>query len=359
MVIMERMELAESTLKNREDQTELQLEQALAKLETVLSEKDDLVVHVRFIQAELDKARSAIAKKDTDTKDSQANNKRKIESLEELVEELHDRIRTQEAITARLEERCLEAESAWKVLRNDVGERDADLLRVRQKNDALARETDELSGLVVDLKKKLVMMNDKIVELQGNIRVFCRVRPILSEEKTRLGITDADMAAHLRFPDTNAVEISRQLFDFDRVFVPETNQSTIFDEVEPVIKSAIGGCRLCIFAYGQTGSGKTYTMEGEEGNRGVNFRAFQSIFRIALEDADYFRTQISVSMLEVYNEKIKDLFGVPATRSAALSKADFDYTDLEIRVGKHGVFVENLREIGVFTLQCDYIKLLG
>jgi len=342
------MDLAETALKNREAQSMLKIEQTQAKLDAVQNEKDDLLARVQFVQAELNKARETITKKETDTKDNQANNKRKIASLEELVEELHDRIHTQESIAARLEERCLEAESAWKLLRNDVEEKDADLYRVRQKNDVLARENDDLNRIVLELKKKLVTMNDKVVELQGNIRVFCRVRPVLSEEKAKLGISDADLAAHIRYPDINTIEFSgsRQVFDFDRVFTPETNQSTIFDEVEPVVKSAMGGCRLCIFAYGQTGSGKTYTMEGEEANRGVNFRAFQTLFRLALEDINYFSTQISVSMLEVYNEKIKDLLGVSATRTAAMAKVDFDYADLDIRVSKQGVYVENLREIG-------------
>ena len=88
-------------------------------------------------------------------------------------------------------------------------------------------------------------------------------------------------------------------------------------------------------------------MEGVDGSRGVNFRALQSLFRISMEDNADFKTTISISMLEVYNEKIKDLLGVAASRNAAIAKADFDFTDLEIRMGKQGVFVEHLRELPV------------
>lgn len=43
----------------------------------------------------------------------------------------------------------------------------------------------------------------------------------------------------------------------------------MFNEVQPIVASALEGCRVCVFAYGQTGSGKTYTMEGPKADRYV------------------------------------------------------------------------------------------
>jgi kinesin family protein C2/C3 len=67
------------------------------------------------------------------------------------------------------------------------------------------------------------------------------------------------------------------------------------------------GFNVCIFAYGQTGTGKTFTMEGVPENRGVNYRALEELFRMSEERSTSVAYTFSVSILEVYNEKIRDL----------------------------------------------------
>ena len=71
--------------------------------------------------------------------------------------------------------------------------------------------------------------------------------------------------------------------------------------------SVLDGYNVCIFAYGQTGTGKTFTMEGTPENRGVNYRTLEELFRISEEKGGVMRYELVVSMLEVYNEKIRDL----------------------------------------------------
>lgn len=67
------------------------------------------------------------------------------------------------------------------------------------------------------------------------------------------------------------------------------------------------GYNVCIFAYGQTGTGKTFTMEGTPENRGVNYRTLEELFKISRDRSSTMKYELSVSMLEVYNEKIRDL----------------------------------------------------
>lgn len=74
-----------------------------------------------------------------------------------------------------------------------------------------------------------------------------------------------------------------------------------------MVKSVLDGFNVCIFAYGQTGTGKTFTMEGTPENRGVNYRTLEELFRISKERDSTMKYQLFVSMLEVYNEKIRDL----------------------------------------------------
>lgn len=48
-------------------------------------------------------------------------------------------------------------------------------------------------------------------------------------------------------------------------------------------------------------------MEGTPENRGVNYRTLEELFRIANQRSGTMRYELFVSMLEVYNEKIRDL----------------------------------------------------
>lgn len=87
----------------------------------------------------------------------------------------------------------------------------------------------------------------------------------------------------------------------------------VFADASPLVVSVLDGYNVCIFAYGQTGTGKTFTMEGTDQNRGVNYRTLEQLFEVAKERSETFTYQISVSVLEVYNEQIRDLLATSAS----------------------------------------------
>ncbi|EPS72260.1 hypothetical protein M569_02493, partial [Genlisea aurea] len=154
-------------------------------------------------------------------------------------------------------------------------------------------------------RKKLF---NEVIELKGNIRVFCRCRPMKEDEIAKGSTSVVDFSSsqenelHIICSDS-----SKKQFKFDHVFRPEVSQDAVFEETLPLVTSVLDGFNVCIFAYGQTGTGKTYTMEGTPENRGVNYRTLETLFRMSEERCNSMKFELFVSMLEVYNEKIKDL----------------------------------------------------
>ena len=145
-----------------------------------------------------------------------------------------------------------------------------------------------------------------VQNLRGNIRVFCRFRPLLPFELEK-GFTEC-----VKFPHEGAVKIVDDKgktvpFEFDQVYTPKTTQEEVSKDTTEYIQSVLDGYTVSIFAYGQTGSGKTYTMNGPKENPGVNLRALKHLFKITEERAPQFQYKIEVSIFEIYNEKINDL----------------------------------------------------
>ncbi|KAK7401681.1 hypothetical protein VNO78_13353 [Psophocarpus tetragonolobus] len=174
-------------------------------------------------------------------------------------------------------------------------------------NEQLESHEDLKSKYIEGAKERKELYN-KVLELRGNIRVFCRCRP-LNIEETAAGATMA-----LDFESSKDGELTvmsngapKKTFKFDAVFGPQAEQADIFEDTAPFATSVLDGFNVCIFAYGQTGTGKTFTMEGTKEARGVNFRTLEKMFDIIKERQKLYYYDISVSVLEVYNEQIRDL----------------------------------------------------
>ncbi|EMS47487.1 Kinesin-1 [Triticum urartu] len=140
---------------------------------------------------------------------------------------------------------------------------------------------------------------DKLIDLKGSIRVFCRVQPSISTKiKSPVTVEQENIAVR-------AVGIKKD-FGVDRVFDQESTQDDVFHEVRPILRSALDGHNVCILAFGQTGTGKTYTMEGTSDNLGLVPRAIQELFSHAAQDTSS-TYSFSISMLEVYMGSLRDL----------------------------------------------------
>ncbi|CAH8299677.1 unnamed protein product [Eruca vesicaria subsp. sativa] len=146
------------------------------------------------------------------------------------------------------------------------------------------------------------------IELKGNIRVFCRCRPLNQADLANgcASVVEFD-GSHENELQLLSTDSSKKHFKFDHVFKPEDGQETVFGQTKPIVTSVLDGYNVCIFAYGQTGTGKTFTMEGTPENRGVNYRTLEELFRSSESRSRLMKFELTVSMLEVYNEKIRDL----------------------------------------------------
>ena len=131
---------------------------------------------------------------------------------------------------------------------------------------------------------------------------------------------------------------SKAKFEFDRVFTPESSQEMVFEAVKPICTSVLDGYNVCIFAYGQTGSGKTFTMEGYGENKGISPRAVTELFTLVSNMTSEWSFQINFSMLEIYNETIRDLLD---------SSKDRDKDKLDVRQTTDGNVVPGLIEVQV------------
>ncbi|XP_076449946.1 uncharacterized protein LOC143286194 isoform X2 [Babylonia areolata] len=161
------------------------------------------------------------------------------------------------------------------------------------------------------LRKKY---HNELVELKGNIRVLCRVRPPIKEDGTG---SQADNVVTYDPDDDGLIYVSNkgriQTFEFDCVFSASSTQTQVFEEVRALVTSCIDGFNVCIFAYGQTGSGKTHTMEGPVEDPGINQRALLELFAETADKGDDWHFTIEVSVMEIYNETIRDLLNSDST----------------------------------------------
>ncbi|KAJ3676620.1 hypothetical protein LUZ60_004032 [Juncus effusus] len=201
---------------------------------------------------------------------------------------------------------------------------------------------DELSFLNAQLNKLTLQRREALnefLDLKGNIRVFCRIRPFLSDDNFGFHRSIFNLDSQNLF--LKVAETKSKKYNFDKVFLPSSTQEDVFCEIEPVIKSAIDGYNICIFAYGQTGTGKTYTMEGRRENPGVVPRGIKSMFKQANERNNKFI--FNFSMLEIYMGNLRDLLA-PNTKKSIFHKSP----PLIIKSDPEGgIEIENLISIRV------------
>eukprot|EP01046_Picozoa_sp_COSAG06_P053699 COSAG06_NODE_9347_length_1924_cov_1.796712_1_plen_466_part_10 len=140
------------------------------------------------------------------------------------------------------------------------------------------------------------------------VRVYVRVRPILKMDCAvsvlpRLIVDDPQ---HLVLPNDRN---ESKPYKFDAVFGDACSTKDVYDHVcKGPVSRTMNGYSATILAYGQTGSGKTHTMAGGNTEDGIIKLSVHQIFQ-EIRSKPKMHFEISLSIMEIYNEKLYDLPG--------------------------------------------------
>ncbi|GAB2298799.1 Kinesin-like protein KIN-14C [Dionaea muscipula] len=315
-----------STLRGHYSTVKDQLNLSKVSHDEVAKQKEALEIDVKCLRGELQQVRDDRDRHSSQVQALRAEIYKYEESTGKSVAELESLMTKSNA----LEETCASQREQLHILQHQLAAAN-EKLKVA---DLSASETrigfEEQKQVIHELKNRLAdaelqinegdklrkKLHNTILELKGNIRVFCRVRPLLPEENSGAeapiiaypGSTDArDRDRGIDLIQTG----QRHCFTFDKVFDHEASQYDVFGEISQLVQSALDGYKVCIFAYGQTGSGKTYTMMGNPGskdNKGLIPRSLEQIFEASQHlSTQGWKYKMQASMLEIYNETIRDL----------------------------------------------------
>ncbi|CAG2223935.1 Kinesin heavy chain,Kinesin-like protein KIN-14Q,Kinesin-like protein KIN-14S,Kinesin-like protein KIF17,Kinesin-like protein KIN-14E,Kinesin-like protein KIN-14D,Kinesin-II 85 kDa subunit,Kinesin-like protein KIN-14F,Carboxy-terminal kinesin 2,Kinesin-like protein KIN-14H,Kinesin-like protein KIN-14A,Kinesin-1 heavy chain,Kinesin-like protein 3,Kinesin-like protein KIF13B,Kinesin-like protein KIN-14L,Kinesin-related protein 7,Kinesin-like protein KIN-14R,Kinesin-like protein KIN-14I,Kinesin-like protein K len=258
---------------------------------------------------------------------------------EKILKELERKLEIEKSKTEKLQESLKGTEDDLKDTKKDRDNKANELRKLEAELAALgvaAKEGVEAASKVKNLEKETKVLNEEnkvltenyntervlrkkyynmVEDMKGKIRVYCRARPL---SKTELGRGNRSV---LKSQDEYSITVETQRgikdFQFDQIFMEDSTQEKIFEDTNNLVQSAVDGYNVCIFAYGQTGSGKTFTMIGDKDQNfpGIAPRAFNRIFDLINELKSKSDITVTAYMMELYNDKLIDLFAKPGHSS--------------------------------------------
>jgi len=190
----------------------------------------------------------------------------------------------------------------------------------------------------------------KYVASDESVRVFVRVRP-MKDSGGSSGFTVDSNQINVTAGKLQGSKATGKMFGYDKVLDDQADQARAYNDVMlDAMDRFVTGFNVCCFSYGQTGSGKTWTMLGEadsEASLGLIPRALGAAFAYKDQHADEVNCKLTVSVLEIYNEKLRDL-----------TREDVKYK-LDLWESEDGsVYCQNLSEIEVRSVS-EATMILG
>ncbi|KAK9714865.1 hypothetical protein RND81_06G126100 [Saponaria officinalis] len=327
-----------STLRGHYSSLQEQLTTSRASQDDAVKQKEMLSSEVNCLRVELNQVRDDRDRLNAQVQHLTSEIEKYNERTGKSVAELENLMMKSNA----LEETCASQRQQLQLLQHQLASAneklkmaDMSVSETRTVFDGQKQEIIQLKNRLaeaeIQIKEKELLrrkLHNTILELKGNIRVFCRVRPMLPEDGCS---TEASV---ISFPSSNEGHVQgiallqngqTHAFTFDKVFTQQASQIDVFEEISELVQSALDGYKVCIFAYGQTGSGKTYTMMGRPESldqKGLIPRSLEQIFQTSQRlSTQGWKYHMQASVLEIYNETIRDLL-VPNRSSLDSMRTD-------------------------------------
>ncbi|KAG6487910.1 hypothetical protein ZIOFF_056648 [Zingiber officinale] len=235
-------------LERNANDSELELKQRLKEAECLLSESRE---RREQIEAEINS--------------KYQNWSKKVDIFQSFIALLLQSIQGLRESYSSMKHEFVDTEKRWSEEFTNLGE----------KMKVLTDTADSYHEVLAENRK----LYNEVQELKGNIRVYCRIRPFLSEEnKRQTSVENIGENGELVLVNTSKQgKDGKRMFNFNKVFGPSATQAISFGIM--------------------TGSGKTYTMTGPDGGSekdwGVNFRALNDLFNISRSKSGTFRHELS------------------------------------------------------------------
>ncbi|XP_076942047.1 kinesin-like protein KIN-14D [Bidens hawaiensis] len=355
----------QTTLKGHYKMLQNEFTSAKESRDAAVKQKEDAKREVDVLRAELQQVREdrerqllLVQELTSDLNKTKENAGRTFEEVNNLIIK-----------SSALEDTCSSQREQISLLQNQLAAATQKLKMADMTSSEIRTEFENQKQVVSDLQDRLgdaeskllegenlrKKLHNTILELKGNIRVFCRVRPLLPDDGPAAEAT-------VSFPSSlelagRGIDLhqsgQRYPFTFDKVFDHNATQQEVFMEISQLVQSALDGYKVCIFAYGQTGSGKTYTMMGRPDaplQKGLIPRSLEQVFQTSQAlAAQGWKYKMQASMLEIYNETIRDLL---APRPVSGTEAGGAGKQYAIRHDADGnTFVSDLTIADVFSIK--------
>ncbi|KAF3065285.1 Kinesin-2 [Daldinia childiae] len=236
-----------------------------------------------------------------------------------------------EKIEAKYKAEIEDNEARYKA---DIEDMKAELLKTEEMRIELLEKTENYNRvrkLLDEERRKSRALVGTLRDIQGNIRVLCRIRPAgkdtPEEDLVDFGPQESgEFSSHwgkMTIATTRSnymgdiVPDTPKVYNFERIFSTSDTNKDVFEHISDLVESSMEGQKIIMFAYGQTGAGKTFTLshKGPDAkHNGVIPRSLDLLFKTQRKLADEFEFTISVSIQEIYQNKTFDLLGAVEAR---------------------------------------------